>query len=403
LNNVNSVHRKARIWFLAQGDRIALVHLFVVAVFWLSHDCRAEKPVIETGYGRRSRSNYASSVNGTLVFQNLLEQRGIKVDHSKKLSPRIDRYDNIVWFNDDFNAPDQEAIDRLEQWLSEGFDRRLIYVGRDYDAAVAYWEIMLASASEEQKIELQRMLAQELTRHEMQRNAESRRMDCDWFEIEVRNERKPARIIGKLCDGIDVDQVDLRLGSRLVPKLSTGGFGSNEPISDRDIYLLKTDDVPFVFSFWRYEWNGGTIVVVTNGSFLLNLPLTNEANRQLADALTDNFITDQRVLFLENRGPIEISNTDSSGHTQWGWITEPPLRQIVPHLLFWCLVFCFVCFPIFGRPRRMEKPATTHFRDHIVALGQLLGRAHLDRDCEQWIEQYHRRAGQPTQNRSNPP
>jgi hypothetical protein len=311
----------------------------------------------------------------------------------------------IVWFADDHNAPEVKAIERLEAWLAQGTDRKLIYVGRDYDAAVEYWRTMLASAPEEERIDLKRMLADALTRHDSQRAAESSRTQCEWFTIENRQQRTPSRITGSLCDGIDVDQLDLRLQSTVVPPATDGaGFSSQHGFVSHDTYfdtsLLQTDDHPFVFSLWKLAWSRGMVVVVTNGSFLLNLPLTNDANRRLAVAFADEFITDQEVLFLENQGPVEISISDYASHSQWGWISQPPLRHIVPHLLAWCLVFCFVLFPIFGRPRRIRKPATTHFSDHIRALARLLSRAELDRDCEQWIQQYQRRIGQTSPNSS---
>jgi hypothetical protein len=262
---------------------------------------------------------------------------------------------------------------------------------------------MLASAPEEERIDVKRMLAEALMRHDSQRAAESSRTQCEWFTIENGQERTPARITGKLCEGIDVDQLDLRLRSTIVPAPTDGaGFSSQHGFVFQDTYfdtsLLQTDDHPFVFSLWKRDWSRGMVVVVTNGSFFLNLPLTNDANRQLAVAFADEFITDQDVLFLENQGPVEISNSDRTTHSQWGWIAQPPLRHIVPHLLAWCLVYCFVVFPIFGRPRRIKKPATTHFSDHIQALARLLARAELDRDCEQWIQQYQRRTGQSSPN-----
>jgi hypothetical protein len=65
----------------------------------------------------------------------------------------------------------------------------------------------------------------------------------------------------------------------------------------------------------------------------------------------------------------------------------------------WSVLFCFVFFPIFGRPKKWlpktsatGKPLPhreeTSFRNHIVAMGKLLQRGdHFDAACEK-IKQY---------------
>ncbi|HYW81605.1 MAG TPA: hypothetical protein VE890_18615, partial [Thermoguttaceae bacterium] len=83
----------------------------------------------------------SSSVNGTAVLGRMFEQAGHKVFSWRVLSPRLqDRADCIVWFPNDFDPPEQEVCDWLEQWLCDKPNRNLIYVGRDFDAASQYWE-----------------------------------------------------------------------------------------------------------------------------------------------------------------------------------------------------------------------------------------------------------------------
>ena len=57
-----------------------------------------------------------------------------------RFSPRVNDFDVLVWLPDDFVPPTKEQREFLETWLKNGTERTMIYVGRDYDAAVTYWE-----------------------------------------------------------------------------------------------------------------------------------------------------------------------------------------------------------------------------------------------------------------------
>ena len=60
-------------------------------------------------------------------------------------------------------------------------------------------------------------------------------------------------------------------------------MGTSQP--QFEALLATEDDVDIVTRVTRRSWHGGQIVVVANGSFLLNLPLVNHEHRKLADKL----------------------------------------------------------------------------------------------------------------------
>ena len=95
----------------------------------------------------------------------MFELAGHKVQTRSYLSPSVHNFDVIVWFPDDFKPPEEEPQKFLEEWLYRGQGKTLIYVGRDYDATIDYWEKVLPTAPPEQSVEVLRRLAQARAEH----------------------------------------------------------------------------------------------------------------------------------------------------------------------------------------------------------------------------------------------
>src|SRR4029078_11196939 len=95
---------------------------------------------LPTIYGRRAGASATGSVNGTAVLADLYRATGRRVSTGARFSPSLEKYMTIVWCLDDFAPPDAAHRTRLEEWLKNGTNRTLVYVGRDYDAAIDYWQ-----------------------------------------------------------------------------------------------------------------------------------------------------------------------------------------------------------------------------------------------------------------------
>src|SRR3954454_1501716 len=80
---------------------------------------RRDEP-LPTVYGRRRGGEAGRSVNGTAVLADMFRARGHTVTTMSRFSPRLDKYDVVVWTPDDFEPPDEEHRERLEQWLMDG-------------------------------------------------------------------------------------------------------------------------------------------------------------------------------------------------------------------------------------------------------------------------------------------
>ena len=104
-------------------------------------------------------------------------------------------------------------MDYLESWLTNAPGRTLIYIGRDYNGAVDFWEQVIVSASPEQRIELRRKLAELKSDHTMRRIYETLESNDDeelpWFRYELRD--KPdvdeSTLGGNWSRGLDTEAV----------------------------------------------------------------------------------------------------------------------------------------------------------------------------------------------------
>ncbi len=146
----------------------------ILAVMFLS-GCGED---IETRFGSRM----GASVNGTGVLADMLENAGHQVISRSSLSPGLhETADVIVWFPDDFQPPGRPAIGWLENWLGARAGRTVIYVGRDYDAAPAYWrEIQpLPPLEQAPQVQAKRLAAEQ--QFDSMRMAVVDGASCSWF------------------------------------------------------------------------------------------------------------------------------------------------------------------------------------------------------------------------------
>ena len=343
---------------------------------------------LPTEYGKVIGEQGGISVNGTSVLYEMFRQKGFRTKRFRKISPRLKRFATIIWFPDNYQCPSQEAVAELQAWLDAGHSRTLIYVGRDFDAQIGYFEQLLKVAESADREELNRNLAEaKLSQDSRIRSyvGNEKTQSCDWFRIERVPTRNVNAVSGILA--ADTDQKSARL------EFSTILKPADEIVADpnRTISpLLTVDSVDFVYSVAAQNDDSirSQLIVVNNGSFLLNYGLVNRQNRLLAGALIDQ-CQSADVAFLES-GPtgVEISTEDTVNRNSWAWIAKPPLRYIVPHFLLWGVLFCFVFFPIFGRPRNLKPEDNVSFRHHISAMGKLLQKSRQPEQALEKVREY---------------
>ena len=153
------------------------------------------------------------------------------------------------------------------------------------------------------------------------------------------------------------------------------------------------------------QTEGGRRILVVNGSFLLNFPLVNHEHRKLAAKLIDSLpAPNQRVVFLESSagGPPIRDDDRVPEPTVWELFNVWPTNWILLHLAALGVIFCFVRWPIFGRPRDLKTSGRSDFGHHIDALADLLQRTHERAYATKQIDNYRQLTGQETTARRTP-
>lgn len=357
-----------------------------LVLLWLTASGCSSSGDLDAVYGRRRGANGGASVNGVAVLASLFEAAGHKVITKRHLCPKFQDCQTVVWTPDDFGPPTEEQVQFFEDWLRTGHGRTLIYVGRDYDASIPYWEKIQPAAPPEQAVEVQRRLSFARAKHAQAKAALPTEQSCPWFRI-VRNQ--PARRIGtratgrtKLagswCDHAEIDpgQVDLEIADRFETPSATSAQDTGQPYA-ADILLAAGSDV-FVRRLTRAEWHQGQLILVTNGAFLLNLPLVEKEHRKLAAQLIAACGSPTSpVVFLESEqgGPPLLQKEPGEDHPSgFEPFTVWPIGAILLHFVAVGLLYLLSRMPIFGRPQELAADSVSDFGKHVHALGELLAR-----------------------------
>jgi hypothetical protein len=367
----------------------------IAVVLIVAAGCGGES--LDGTYGRRRGSPGSSSVNGTAVLSELFREAGCTVASRRFLSPGIHDYDVIVWAPDDFQPPDDDVRQFLETWLASGPKRTLVYIGRDYDAEIAYWQAIRDTAPPEQRVEVLRRLARARAAHDARRAGMPDGQTDDWFTTHRAPKPPgagPPHWSGAWTrDGsLQVSEIRAEIQGRLEPpELDGGGQGS----SYRSEVLLEGPDGVLAYRLRHRTRPTSQILVIANGSFLLNLPLIEPEHRRLAGKLIADCGPPGRVVFLESGpgGPFVFPHEPGSQHpTGLEAFTVWPLGAILWHFLALGVFFLFARLAIFGRPQQLPPEPVSDFGRHVHALGELLA-ATGNADHARWqLAQFQDRA-----------
>ena len=346
---------------------------------------------IHTEYGKRRGNATGRSVNGTGVLARIFGNRGYRVRTTSRLGRMATRADVIVWFPDRYRPPSSNTREFLETWLYDSPNRTLVIVGRDFDASVKYWQKSLELSPAEEKLETRRRSARRRTGFARERSGYPRNEDCDWYVIDREaTPRKISSLEGPWSESIDASAVEMMLGARIKPSDMSETDGEWNGGNAKFQSLLTSDDDIIVGRYSREHWDNSQIIVVANGSWLLNLPLLNHEHRKLATRLVDECGTGlDNVVFLES-GPGEpaLASNEPNQHHGLAAFTVWPVNCILIHLCLLGTILCFCVFPIFGRPKELAGERRSDFGKHIEALGQLMYRT-ADRDYAKQRRAYY--------------
>ena len=344
------------------------------------------------------------SVNGVSVFANLLRERGHSVTRKRRLTKRVEKFDTIFWAPDNMAHPPENVVAWLEQWMVGSNPRVLIYVGRFYDGKLPYYRTKFQNSDADNRDKWQREYA-EIIATEREYNYDWHLNTSDapvpyWYESEEDLRLDESKLGGPWATGIDPGAVSLDTSKLLIPSKdyndeSTFPTLSVDSEGDSNVYyydqygewqdvfrdseletteLLTVDGKPFAFEISSKAAAGRKVIVISNGSFLLNFPLLQPEHQTLATRVADEVVGDVVVLESDYQWP-RVGGNANDPALQWSWISRAPMNYIVPHFLFWGVLYCFAFYPNFGRPKRIQFHPPKAFRSHVEAVASILGRS----------------------------
>ncbi len=323
------------------------------------------QPQLDTQYGRSSGNYWPTSINGTDVLATMFTDAGFEVSTRRMLiTSGMERVQTIVWFPNDLRAPDEEVCAWFDEWLASGENRTLVYVGRGYDAEPVYFRKMAPDVPKsQQKGYRERVASQSAICPPKIPDSE---MQCEWFSIGWPEPTLVSSLRGPWSDGIDLNKTELYLSDQ---------FHTHLPSRT----LLRAKQEPLVTLIRDPAWGSGKLIAISNGSFLLNLPLVNHENRKLAGKLIEAVEPSGRLVFLESGTGGPPIDPPAGGSALARLFGAWPLNVILLHSAVLGIIFCFASWSIFGRPRTPPTESLSDFSKHVQAVGQLMQRTR-DRD-----------------------
>ena len=152
--------------------------------------------------------------------------------------------------------------------------------------------------------------------------------------------------------------------------------GSGDPLVSETVFQWFDEEYDQEWQDWEDTYmKPSKLIVVENGSFLLNLPLVNHEHRKIAGKLVDHVgPPSKRVVFLQSYagGPPVRDADPTQGPSGLALFGIWPLSGILAHLALLGLVYAAARWPIFGVPKEIPPDSLTDFSAHVSALGQLL-------------------------------
>ena len=404
-------------------------------------------------YGRSIGRTGRESLNGFGALRKSFENAGFRTRDITRLSRRVGLTTTIVWTPQSPRAIDPETTKWFERWLASG-KRTLIYVVPDSGSAADYWAEAVKSAPPEQRLEYRRRSARERNRQLMWRLNRYQPTSNGWFMIVPLEHRAPvsnwsrdwatpdissldfaseyeiqfrdkeavdshnenlaasskqpsAGATGPSGDWVDDARAEttkatyqfqpLLMGEApldLVPAVKTGAPSKTATSTP----TLRQRELVLAAQITSKNWPDSQIIVVNSGSLLTNFAFSRRPNRRFADKLIDSSVaTGARESFAgfvtTSASSIPVSETKPGVPKATGMemLTVWPISLITIHGVLFGLIVCLVLFPVFGRPKRVDRVAFSDFGDHLDAVAALMRRTGGERYARHRISEYMRR------------
>lgn len=334
---------------------------------------------LDTSYGH----NRGKSINGTGAFAEMLRAQGCEVRTALRRTEELGEWaDVIVRFAPYPGPPARDEARWYGDWLDENPDRALVYVVRDYDAAKDYWSKVLedlpktAKEEDRKRIERSRERSQKRWLDLPPRRPKEVANATDWFAVNPATDpAAPCKTLdGPWAKGIDPAKASVMARETL--KI------------DAETVLLGCGPKKAIAMEWT-RYNDSRVLVIANGSFLLNAALLNPARRGLAEKVVEWAAPDPvNVAFAEGSFGEDEEAASPSIFSILGRIVS--IRWVMIQMLILGLAACLWRAPRLGRPRSDPPSDADRPAAHAEALGALMVRLRHAADARAILDAYRR-------------
>jgi hypothetical protein len=353
---------------------------------------------IDTSYGQAR----GKSVSGTGVFAELLRDRGHEVRTARRLNDELGEWARTIIRFAPYAGPiEQDEAQWFLDWQLARPGRRLIYVCRDGGAEAEYWSAALAAlpgdAPQEQRDRIEARLESAGGWGSQLAPPGTEPADPEvWFSLDDSpgSPTTCSTLEGPWAEGIDPALAGIPINRGL-----TSVSGVEVPLLIGDGRVLAMD--------WVWEMADGpddpsAVLVVANGSFLLNAALVPPGRRPLALRAAEWAGDGPRnVAFVEGSFPLGEETPMPSPFDVIRQI--PELRMVAGHFMVLALVAALSRAVILGRPRAAPASGADRPRAHAEALGYLMSRVGAERAAVALLDSYRRwRRPQPHEDEAGP-
>ncbi|MBX6315493.1 MAG: hypothetical protein IRY99_21660 [Isosphaeraceae bacterium] len=267
-------------------------------------------------------------------------------------------------------------------WLDAAPGRRLLYVPRDFDAESEYWSEVLARLPQDAPAKLRegaqrrRDETKSWAGHLPPRAKDPAPAEV-WFAVA---EASGPPILCKTLSGEWAAGIDPAAAA--VTRHQTLKADNEEHV------LLEGDGRVLAMEWW---WDEPTtrVLVLANGSFLLNEPLLHRARRPLALRVV-RWIgpAPRQIVFVESRSPTEAQAEEMP--SPFALLGIDPFGWIAAHLGVFALLACLAASVRLGRPRPAPAPGSDRPAAHAEAIGDLLARTRDAAAARALLDAYRR-------------
>lgn len=398
---------------------------------------------LQTEYGATTGSSGRRSINGFGSFREAFESLGHMTHDVRRLSDRTARNDVVVWIPQAIGPISLEATEWFDDWLSEG-NHTLVYLLPDSGNEVEYWQQAQPLSQPSQRVEYRRKQSRALNERFQWRLNRQNVVSNGWFQIESLPVQIPVEKLGGLwSDDVSYEGgspnaagwgIEFRVGAfdedvneqaKSIAGMTSGQVGpsgqgipffntaesydSDDWDFSFDGLLLSQNDDVLVGEVTSSRWNDSRVLVVAGGSLLTNFSLTKAVSRQLGGKVIDR-ATDfgdpsgfqeegRHVAFLVTHdGTVPVSDANAGAPTASGMelLSVWPLSLITIHATVLGIISVLVIWPIFGRPKRVQRSSQSDFGIHLDAVAALMKRSGGEQYARQRISDYMRQVGGET-------